>query len=110
MSSAALTAIASPRRQEILRLTWRQELAAGEIHRAFGDVSFGAVSQHLKTLVDAGLLAQRVDGRHRRYRANRTACGPLAAELERMWRDRLWKLKLLAELEHTRRGPRRTNE
>ena len=30
--AAALTAMASPRRREILRLVWRQERAAGEIH------------------------------------------------------------------------------
>jgi hypothetical protein len=27
--------------------------------------------------------------------------------LERMWDDALWKLKLAAELEETRRGPKR---
>ena len=31
-----LTVLASPRRREILRLVWRQERAAGEIHRALG--------------------------------------------------------------------------
>ena len=59
-----------------------------------------------KDLVSAGLLDSRVDGRYRRYRANRKACGPMAPLLERMWSDSLWKLKLLAELEHSRRGPR----
>jgi DNA-binding transcriptional ArsR family regulator len=106
LSTPVLTALASPRRQEILRLTWRRELAAGDIHQALGDVTFGAVSLQLRTLVEAGLLESRVDGRYRRYRANRKACGPMAVELERMWRDSLWKLKLLAELEHGRRGPR----
>jgi len=106
LSAPVLAALASPRRQEILRLTWRRERSAGDIHRALGDVTFGAVSLQLRTLMDAGLVESRVDGRYRRYRANREACGPMAAELERMWRDGLWKLKLLAELEHSRRGPR----
>jgi DNA-binding transcriptional ArsR family regulator len=106
LSAPVLTALASPRRQEILRLTWRRELAAGDIHQALGDVTFGAVSLQLRTLVAAGLLDSRVDGRYRRYRANRKACGPMAPLLERMWGDSLWKLKLLAELEHSRRGPR----
>lgn len=106
LSAPVLTALASPRRQEILRLTWRRELAAGDIHQALGDVTFGAVSLQLRTLVSAGLITSRVDGRFRRYRANRKACGPMAALLERMWSDSLWKLKLLAELEHSRRGPR----
>ena len=105
LSAPVLTALASPRRQEILRLTWRRELAAGEIHQALGDVTFGAVSLQLRTLVNAGLIESRVDGRFRRYRANRRACGPMAALLETMWRDSLWSLNLLAELEHSRRGP-----
>jgi DNA-binding transcriptional ArsR family regulator len=106
VTAPLLAALASPRRCEILRLTWRRELAAGDIHRALPDVTFGAVSLHLRTLARAGLLEARVDGRFRRYRANRQALGPLAEGLEGMWRDRLWRLKLLAELEHTRRGPR----
>jgi DNA-binding transcriptional ArsR family regulator len=106
LSAPVFAALASPRRQEILRLTWREELAAGEIHQALGDVTFGAVSLQLRTLVTAGLLDTRVDGRFRRYRANRKACGPMASLLEGMWRDSLWKLKLLAELEHSRRGPK----
>lgn len=106
LSAPVLAALASPRRQEILRLTWRRELAAGEIHQALGDVTFGAVSLQLRTLVTAGLIDSRVDGRFRRYRANRKACGPMAALLESMWRDSLWNLKLLAELESSRRGPK----
>lgn len=106
LSAPVLAALASPRRQEILRLTWRQELAAGDIHQALGDVTFGAVSLQLRTLVTAGLIESRVDGRFRRYRANRKACGPMAGLLERMWRDSLWNLKLAAELEHSRRGPK----
>ena len=41
---SALAALASPRRREILRLIWRDERAAGEIHAAMPDVTFGAVS------------------------------------------------------------------
>jgi DNA-binding transcriptional ArsR family regulator len=106
LSAPVLAALASPRRQEILRLTWKQELAAGEIHQALGDVTFGAVSLQLRALINAGLIDTRVDGRFRRYKANRKACGPMAELLEKMWRDSLWNLKLLAELEHTRRGPK----
>jgi DNA-binding transcriptional ArsR family regulator len=58
---AVLRALAEPRRREILRLTWRSERAAGELHRALGGVTFGAVSQHLKVLADAGLVDVRRD-------------------------------------------------
>ena len=101
-----LSAIASPRRREILRLVWERERAAGDIHRAMPDVTFGAVSLQLRALADAALVDVRVAGRQRFYRARRSALGPAAGMLERLWDDALWRLKLLAELEATRRGPR----
>ncbi|MCL4817945.1 MAG: winged helix-turn-helix domain-containing protein [Vicinamibacteria bacterium] len=103
--TATLAAIASPRRREILRLAWQQERPAGEIHRAMGDLTFGAVSQHLRALHDAGLLELRAVGRHRLYRARREAFGPVGELLERMWDDALWRLKQQAELLERRRGP-----
>ncbi len=106
MSPAALDAIASPRRREILRLVWKQEQTAGAIHKAMPDVTFGAVSLQLRLLVDAGLLEARAEQRNRYYKARREALGPLAETLERMWDEALWKLKLAAELEQTRRGPK----
>jgi DNA-binding transcriptional ArsR family regulator len=104
--SAALAAVASPRRREILRLVWRQERQAGDIHAAMPDVTFGAVSQQLRTLMEAGLVEVREDGRTRWYRARREALGPVGRVLEQMWDAALWRLKLQAELEQTRRGPR----
>ena len=106
MIPAALEVLASPRRREILRLVWNEELAAGTIHRAMPDVTFGAVSLQLRALVEAGLVEARAEQRHRFYRARREAFGPVAEILERMWDDKLWKLKLAAELEETRRGPK----
>jgi hypothetical protein len=38
--AAVLSAVASPRRREILRLVWTEELSAGDIHRAMPDVTF----------------------------------------------------------------------
>src|SRR5262249_55269436 len=68
-----LAAVASPRRQEILRLVWDRELSAGAIHQAMPDVSFGAVSLQLRALSEAGLVECRRDHRHRYYRARRAA-------------------------------------
>jgi DNA-binding transcriptional ArsR family regulator len=106
VDSPVLAAVASPRRREILRLVWRKELAAGDIHRAMPDVTFGAVSLQLRTLTNAGLVGVRTAGKHRLYQARREPLGPMARMLEQMWDDALWRLKLLAELEQTRRGPR----
>ena len=106
VDSAALAAVASPRRREILRLVWNHELAAGAIHRAMPDVTFGAVSLQLRSLLDAGLIDCRPEKTQRFYKARRDALGPVGGMLERMWDDALWRLKLAAELEQTRRGPR----
>lgn len=103
---ALFAAIASPRRREILRLLWDRELTAGAIHRAMPDVTFGAVSLQLKVLLEAGLVESRADRQFRRYRVRREVLGPVAAMLEAMWSDALWRLKLKAELEESRRGPR----
>jgi DNA-binding transcriptional ArsR family regulator len=104
--SPVLAAVASPRRREILRLVWERELSAGAIARAMPDVTFGAVSLQLRTLADAGLVEARADRQQRLYRARREALGPVARMLESMWDDALWRLKLAAELEQSRRGPR----
>ena len=105
LEPAILAAIASPRRREILRLVWDGEVAAGDIARAMPDVTFGAVSLQLRALVEAGLLECRPDKTQRFYRARREAFGPVGRMLEGMWNDALWRLKLSAELEQTRRGP-----
>ena len=106
MDRALLAAIASPRRREILRLVWNEELPVGRIHEQMGDVTMGAVSLQLKALLEAGLVEIRADRQQRYYRAARERLAPVAAMLEEMWRDSLWRLKLAAELEETRRGPR----
>jgi DNA-binding transcriptional ArsR family regulator len=103
---AVMTILASPRRSEILRLVWDKELAAGDIHRAMPDITFGAVSLQLRRLIDARLVEVRSESRNRYYRARKEELGELGEFLERMWNSSLWQLKLAAELEEGRRGPR----
>ncbi|MGW7370051.1 ArsR/SmtB family transcription factor [Streptomyces sp. NPDC054841] len=92
----AVQVIAEPRRREILRLIWDDELSAGDIAAGF-EVTFGAVSQHLKVLRDAGLVTLRKDGTKRYYRADREALGPLADYLQAMWSTKLDTLARLAQ-------------
>ena len=87
-------------------MVWKRERSAGDIHDAMPDVTFGAVSLQLRKLTDAGVVDVRAEGRQRYYRARREALRPVASMLEQMWDDALWRLKLAAELEHSRRGPR----
>ena len=65
---AALRAIAEPRRREILRLVRQTEMPAGTIASHF-EVTRPAISQHLRVLLDAGLLTERRQGTRRLYRA-----------------------------------------
>ena len=100
----AVKVIAEPRRQEILRLCWTAERSAGDLAAAF-DVTFGAVSQHLKVLRDAGLVTVRHAGTRRFYRADRAALGPLATYLESQWNGQLDRLAALAERTETMPPP-----
>jgi DNA-binding transcriptional ArsR family regulator len=96
-AAPVLDALGSPRRREILRLVWDAERSAGDIHRALPEVSFGAVSQHLGVLEEAGLIARRSEGRFRYYAARRRELGPLGRWLDEMWASALGELKRLAE-------------
>src|SRR5262245_5505227 len=75
LDSTTLSAVASPRRREILRLIWSDERSAGDIHRAMPDVTFGAVSLQLRALSEAGLVEGRREGKQRFYRAKPEALG-----------------------------------
>lgn len=103
-----LRAISSPRRREILRLVWSRELSAGEIAARF-DVSWPAVSQNLRVLREAGLVAERRQGNRRFYRADRRALRPVERLMRTMWEDDLVRLQSLAEEDErsARRGGRR---
>jgi DNA-binding transcriptional ArsR family regulator len=91
-----LRVVGEPTRREILRLVWEDELSAGEIAERF-DVTFGAVSQHLGVLRQAGFVTIRVAGNKRFYRADRAALGPLALALEAMWSTSLDRLAAAVE-------------
>jgi DNA-binding transcriptional ArsR family regulator len=94
-----LLALGAPRRREILSLVARGERSAGEIHRALGDLTFGAVSQHLGVLERASLVRVRREGRSRLYAARPEGLEPLREWLDSMWEGALSKLKALAEAE-----------
>jgi DNA-binding transcriptional ArsR family regulator len=91
-----LQLVVEPRRREILRLLWDQELSVGEVASQF-PVSLAAVSLHLGVLREAGLVTVRPDGKRRLYRANRDALARLAPMLETMWRQDLDRLAAVAE-------------
>jgi DNA-binding transcriptional ArsR family regulator len=83
-----LKLVGDPNRQRILLMTWDEEKTAGDIAGEL-PVTFGAASQHLKLLREAGVLDCRKAGRNRYYRANREKLGALGPYLESFWRSRL---------------------
>jgi DNA-binding transcriptional ArsR family regulator len=105
--AALFEALAAPRRREILKLVWDGERSAGDIRRAHPDVTFGAISQHLKVLQAAGLVERRDEGRFHYYTARRRELGHLGKWLETMWDEALTGLKRHAESEE-KTGRRRS--
>jgi DNA-binding transcriptional ArsR family regulator len=96
---AVLRAMSEPRRRAILSMVLAEELPAGEIHRRVGEISFGAVSQHLQVLSEAKLVSVRSAGRFRWYRAELGTLRALRDWLDAMWGDALDELRTLAEEE-----------
>jgi len=79
--SSALTDVT--RRAIVSRLADGPQ-AVGELAAEL-PVSRSAVSQHLKVLKDAGLVAERAVGTQRLYRLNPTAVAALRDQLDTFW-------------------------
>ena len=99
----ALAVLADPTRRQVferLRAGPRpvNALAAGL------PVSRPAVSQHLKVLKDAGLVAERSEGVRRIYCVRREGLNELREWLDSFWGDALEAFKLEAEKSHKTRG------
>jgi DNA-binding transcriptional ArsR family regulator len=92
----ALQLVAEPRRQEILRQVWCEELPVGEIVDRL-DLTYAGVSQHLALLRNAGFVTVRREGKRRLYRADHERLGPLKPFLESFWAGQLDRLAALAE-------------
>ena len=101
---AALKALAEPRRREILRLVWSDELPAAEIAARFADVTRSAVSQHLGVLREAELVVERRHGTRRLYRANHAQMDRLRQFLDEYWTGSLYRLQDLAESAEREKG------
>lgn len=87
-------AIAHPARRRILDLLADGERPVNEIAGHFV-MSRPAISQHLRALLDAGLVAEERHGRERRYRLAPGRLAEVSAWLARyeiFWQDRLQRL------------------
>ena len=67
MQRDVFSALADPTRRQVLDLLTRRERAAGELGRAFPQISQPGMSRHLRVLREAGLVRVRQVRRHRYY-------------------------------------------
>src|SRR6478752_4481506 len=91
-----MRALADPTRRAVFeRVFVAEEITVAELTRGSG-VTQGAISQHLKSLKLAGLVAERPEGRNAWYRARPEGLEPLADWMSHygaFWRDRFADLR-----------------
>lgn len=95
--------LADPTRRAVFeRIARAKEISVAELTRSSG-VTQGAVSQHLKSLKLAGLVADRPEGRNVYYRARPEGLEPLVDWIDHyavFWRERFANLRnLLKEID-----------
>ena len=100
---AVMRALAdSTRRAVFERIVSSNEITVVELTRGSG-VTQGAISQHLRSLKQAGLVAERPEGRNVYYRARPRGLGPLVDWMSHysiFWRERFADLRnLLKEID-----------
>jgi DNA-binding transcriptional ArsR family regulator len=95
---AVMRALADPTRRAVFeRIAGAGEINVLELTRASG-VTQGAISQHLKSLKQAGLVADRPEGRKIFYRARPDGLAPLfdwLSHYDAFWRERFGNLRTL---------------
>lgn len=101
---AVMKTLADPTRRAVFeRIVGSDEITVVELTRGSG-VTQGAISQHLKSLKQAGLVAERAQGRNVYYRAEPQGLGPLVDWMSHygaFWRERFDNLRiLLKEIDH----------
>jgi DNA-binding transcriptional ArsR family regulator len=96
--NAVMRTLADPTRRAVFeRVVKSDEITVAELTRGSG-VTQGAISQHLKSLKLAGLVAERPEGRHVYYRAEPKGLAPLVDWMGHygiFWRDRFASLRTL---------------
>ena len=87
-------AIADPNRRKMLELLSSKEHSVQDLLPYF-NVTFGAISQHLKILLDSRLVVRRKEGRFRYYRARPEPLREVhewTKQYQRFWESRLDRL------------------
>jgi DNA-binding transcriptional ArsR family regulator len=94
--NAVMRTLADPTRRAVFeRIVASDEITVVELTRGSG-VTQGAISQHLKSLKQAGLVAERPEGRNVFYRAEPQGLAPLVDWMSHygvFWRERFANLR-----------------
>jgi DNA-binding transcriptional ArsR family regulator len=93
----ALAALADPTRRQVFERLKSGPQAVGVIARGL-PVSRPAVSQHLKVLKEAGLVADRPEGTRRVYYIDPHGLGALRGWLDQFWDQALAAFQAEAEI------------
>jgi DNA-binding transcriptional ArsR family regulator len=96
VTEAAFQALADPRRRAILRLVRDRPRSVNEIAAQF-DITQQAISQHLKVLKEAGLVAVRPRGQQRLYAVRPEGLAAVRDFLAEFWPEHLQRLKQAVE-------------
>src|SRR5260370_4944085 len=95
---AVMRTLADRRRRAVFeRIVKSEEITVAELTRGSG-VTQSAISQHLRSLKQAGLIADRPEGRNVHYRADRKGLAPLVNWMSLyavFWRERFANLTTL---------------
>jgi DNA-binding transcriptional ArsR family regulator len=102
---AALRALGEPNRLAIHTFIRAKQLPASQIAEHF-KTKRSAVSQHLRVLSDAGLVAERREGTKRTYRLRPEGFRRLRKFLDTFWDEKFGLLKQDVEMEARRRRER----
>lgn len=96
--TSVMRALADPTRRAVFeRVVGSDEISVAELTRGSG-VTQGAISQHLKSLRNAGLVAERPEGRNVYYRARPEGLTPLfdwLSHYDAFWRERFANLRTI---------------
>lgn len=95
----ALRCLSDPTRREVFERLRAGPQSVGALARGL-PVSRPAVSQHLKALKDAGLVAQRAEGARRVYYIDPHGLGELRRWLDQFWTEALKSFKHEVEAAH----------
>ena len=102
-ANQVFAALHDPTRRAVLERLRDGPRPVGDIARGL-PVTRPAVSQHLKVLKEAGLVADRSEGTRRIYRVDPAGLGAIRAWLDQFWEDNLKSFEMEVEADQEKKS------